>query len=300
MLAAPPSWVPWPRRAGLRAACALLLVCFGLQFLIPEPFAYLGVAYVVCVVLAARGHDRGRGLAVAGLALALMVAWTQIKDSDLGPGHYVTWGLAFVAVALLAATGSVRADDGRERSEARRREELELAGVATWELDVASGEMRWSDAYQALYGVDPRARLTTREAFRQIVAPTDRKLVTEAIDRVVEDRVTVEVRYRIIRPSDGAERVLRTHIRVLGQPGDPLRLIGTAQDVTDLVRVLTPRESEMLMLLAEGLSGEQIADRLVLSRATVRTHIQNAMVKLGVHTRGEAIASAIRSGEIGS
>jgi DNA-binding CsgD family transcriptional regulator len=76
--------------------------------------------------------------------------------------------------------------------------------------------------------------------------------------------------------------------------------VGTGQDVTDLVLVLSPRESEMLMLLAEGLSGEEIAARLVLSPATVRTHIQNAMVKLGAHTRGQAIAKALRAQEIGS
>jgi DNA-binding NarL/FixJ family response regulator len=62
--------------------------------------------------------------------------------------------------------------------------------------------------------------------------------------------------------------------------------------------VLSPRESEMLMLLAEGLSGEEIAEKLVLSPATVRTHVQNAMVKLGAHTRGQAIATALRAGEI--
>jgi DNA-binding NarL/FixJ family response regulator len=56
----------------------------------------------------------------------------------------------------------------------------------------------------------------------------------------------------------------------------------------------------MLMLLAEGLSGEEIGEKLVLSPATVRTHIQNAMVKLGAHTRGQAIATALRGGEIGS
>jgi DNA-binding NarL/FixJ family response regulator len=61
---------------------------------------------------------------------------------------------------------------------------------------------------------------------------------------------------------------------------------------------LTPREREVLALLAEGLSGEEAAEHLVLSPETVRTHIRNAMKKLEAHTRAGAVAQALRRGEI--
>ena len=61
---------------------------------------------------------------------------------------------------------------------------------------------------------------------------------------------------------------------------------------------LTPREREVLGLLADGLSGEEAAERLVLSPETVRTHIRNAMAKLEAHTRAGAVAQALRRGEI--
>jgi DNA-binding NarL/FixJ family response regulator len=57
---------------------------------------------------------------------------------------------------------------------------------------------------------------------------------------------------------------------------------------------LTPREREVLDLLAEGLSGEQIARRLYLSPETVRTHVRNAMEKLDARTRTHAVAIAVR------
>lgn len=63
-------------------------------------------------------------------------------------------------------------------------------------------------------------------------------------------------------------------------------------------RRLSVREADVLGLLAEGLTGEQIADQLVLSPETVRTHIRNAMVKLGARTRVHAIAMALRDGEL--
>ena len=52
-------------------------------------------------------------------------------------------------------------------------------------------------------------------------------------------------------------------------------------------------------MLAEGLSGAAIAERLVLSPETVRTHVRNAMDKLGASTRSQAVAVALEIGEIG-
>ncbi len=62
---------------------------------------------------------------------------------------------------------------------------------------------------------------------------------------------------------------------------------------------LSAREREVLGYLAEGLSGAAIAERLVLSPETVRTHVRNAMEKLGASTRSQAVALALESGVIG-
>ncbi|MEA2492230.1 MAG: hypothetical protein QOJ29_141 [Thermoleophilaceae bacterium] len=58
--------------------------------------------------------------------------------------------------------------------------------------------------------------------------------------------------------------------------------------------VLTPREREILALLAEGLHADEVGERLVISPLTVRTHIRNAKDKLGARTAGQAIAMAMR------
>lgn len=57
---------------------------------------------------------------------------------------------------------------------------------------------------------------------------------------------------------------------------------------------LTAREWEVIDLLAEGCTTEQIADRLVLAGETVRSHVKNILRKLGVSSRGEAVAEAQR------
>ena len=61
---------------------------------------------------------------------------------------------------------------------------------------------------------------------------------------------------------------------------------------------LTRREREILGHLAQGMSGAQIAAQLVLSPETVRTHVRNAMAKLGVSTRSQAVALALQREEI--
>ncbi|MBV9213080.1 MAG: response regulator transcription factor [Actinobacteria bacterium] len=80
---------------------------------------------------------------------------------------------------------------------------------------------------------------------------------------------------------------------------DPrLRPLLLARFTTDRIGVLSPREREVLDLLAQGLTGEQAATQLSLSPETIRTHVRNAMDKLEANTRVHAVAIALRQGEI--
>jgi two-component system, NarL family, nitrate/nitrite response regulator NarL len=61
---------------------------------------------------------------------------------------------------------------------------------------------------------------------------------------------------------------------------------------------LTPRQTEILQMLADGVPIPQIAEQLSVSRLTLRTHVQNILTRLGVHTKAEAVAVGIRHGKI--
>lgn len=62
--------------------------------------------------------------------------------------------------------------------------------------------------------------------------------------------------------------------------------------------LLTKREREIFDLLAQGMTGEEIATRLTLSPDTVRTHVRNGMEKLHKHTRTGAVVKALKAEEI--
>jgi len=71
---------------------------------------------------------------------------------------------------------------------------------------------------------------------------------------------------------------------------------GSASDATEALSALTPREVEVLRLIARGLDNTAIAQELCLTKRTVQNHISNIYGKLGVASRAEAVLLAIRNG----
>jgi len=89
-------------------------------------------------------------------------------------------------------------------------------------------------------------------------------------------------------------------VRIVASGGEYLDPVLGAAVIADWAKpeTLTARERDVLRLLAEGLSNDEIGGRLHISGATVRSHVRKAMAKLGARTRVEAVAKALRQAHI--
>jgi DNA-binding NarL/FixJ family response regulator len=116
----------------------------------------------------------------------------------------------------------------------------------------------------------------------------DRALLTEALD--------AGARGFVLKEAPLAD--LARAIELVGQGGtyvDPVLASYLASSkTTEKLRALTQREREVLRLLADGNSNEEIGKALFISPETVRTHVRKAMSKLDADTRTQAVATALR------
>ena len=107
--------------------------------------------------------------------------------------------------------------------------------------------------------------------------------------------VTAERLFDAVRVVAAGEALLAPAVtrRLIGEFA---RLRPAASAPSAAVAELTPRETEVLRLLAEGLSNPEIAGRLVITEETVKTHVSRVLHKLALRDRAQAVVFAYESG----
>ncbi len=102
----------------------------------------------------------------------------------------------------------------------------------------------------------------------------------------------------VVAPS--ATRRLLERFSVPASPTDQSQnpAAEAAQAGTTALPVLTPREVEVVRLVARGLSNSEIAEEFVLTEGTVKTHISNILTKLGLRDRVQIVVTAFTSGMV--
>lgn len=160
-------------------------------------------------------------------------------------------------------------------------------------LNRARGEIARAPCSEVLRGVGPDGRpvcgpdcpVARRVRSRALVEHFDL-----GVARPGGDRAWVNV--GALRPRTAWEPVVAVFFL------RPIRTPVPAEPAEALPPVdeLTPREHEVLRLLAGGMASRQLAAHLGISRTTVRNHIRSILAKLGVHSQAEAVACAFRRG----
>ncbi|MBS2031858.1 MAG: PAS domain-containing sensor histidine kinase [Deltaproteobacteria bacterium] len=143
-----------------------------------------------------------------------------------------------------------------------------LARLGSWEWDIRQDAVRWSEQMYRLYGYEPGEIPITFETYLNHVHPSDRDAVARVVQGAMAQRSEFENQERIQR-KDGSERVLRSCGRVfLDDAGQPVRMIGVCQDITEqqaaeaeLVRAredLEARVAQRTAELAEAVSSRDV------------------------------------------
>ena len=151
-------------------------------------------------------------------------------------------------------------------------------------------------------GVEATRRLRERDPAVKVVV-----LTTYADDRSVLDALRAGALGYLTKDAGAAEIQQALHRVAGGQAAlDPAVQRHLVEAIADGVPAgpapaplpdgLTPREAEVLTLIAAGLSNAEIAERLVVSEATVKSHVNHMLAKIGARDRAQAVGYAYRHG----
>ena len=186
--------------------------------------------YPVMQALATGEAQKGRTIGVKrpnGTTMWAVFSALPVKDA-------VTGEVKGALVTFLDITTRKRIEDELSRSRDLLRTAQKIANVGSWELDLASGLVHWTDQMYEIHGIadDSFRDGDAREAMR-FVHPDDVSAVRAYTDKVMKDGLPVPAEYRIVRP-DGSVRTIWGDGQVVhDDSGRPYKVIGAIQDVTE-------------------------------------------------------------------
>ena len=148
--------------------------------------------------------------------------------------------------------------DAAPRAAQRLAEVEALSGIGSWEWEIASDTLYWSDQLCHIYGVDPVGSLALGyDDFIGRVHPDDRDAVRAIVQGALEAKSVFEIEHRIVL-DDGSVRHIHSRGYVLvGDGGTPTRMLGSAQDVT-AARAAEAARAEEGRLLAAGQARDEV------------------------------------------
>ncbi|MDP1981942.1 MAG: diguanylate cyclase [Sulfuritalea sp.] len=139
----------------------------------------------------------------------------------------------------------MRTGEALARSEARLSEAQRIAQLGSWELDLTTNALTWSDEIFRIFEIDPKQFGASYEAFLAAIHAEDRERVNLAYTASLENRMPYEITHRLLLPDGTLKHVHECCETTYAPDGKPLRSTGTVQDVT--IRVLADekiKESE--------------------------------------------------------
>ncbi|MGV8943548.1 EAL domain-containing protein [Thermomonas sp.] len=173
--------------------------------------------------------------------------------------------LEFVSGQVAAAIERKQTQEALLESEARLEEAQRISHLGSWNWDLVTDALTWSDELCRIYGVEPGHQVASVDDWLSRLHPEDREAVNTSLRQAVEQRVPVSHEMRIIRPS-GEVRTLfdQSEVRVDKQ-GRAVKLVGACLDITDrkLEERLEKDRGVVLELVAHNKPMPEILARII-------------------------------------
>jgi PAS domain S-box-containing protein len=153
------------------------------------------------------------------------------------------FAVVVVSLLVLAATLAER-ESGRAalaQVAARLAEAQSIAHIGSWEWNIRSDAITWSDELYRIFGLEQGTAPLSYSPYLERVHPEDRARVDETVRQALADGQPFAVEHRVVR-LDGSERVVAGRGRALFDGDEPVSMVGTAQDVTEQRQVDRLRE----------------------------------------------------------
>ena len=181
---------------------------------------------------------RYRGEVVGALTLFMGRSGRRHSAVDVAFAQDVCSLAAPVVVNARLLEQQRAAGDALRQSEERLRMALAAGQVGIWDWNIPKNHVTWSEQIYALHDMAPGSFGGRMEDFAPLIHPDDAARVMTALDRALKQGEPYVVEYRF-RRADGSVRWLATHGYVTRNAADdPVRMIGTASDVTERVELL--------------------------------------------------------------
>ena len=144
-------------------------------------------------------------------------------------------GESVILSTMVDITARKQAEAELCESEHRLSRTQEIAHLGSWELDLESKRLFWSDEVYRIFGLQPQQFSATYEAFMGIVHPDDRAAVDAAYSSSVREcRDTYEIEHRVVRKSTGEIRTVHEKCEnIRDASGQIIRSVGMVQDITE-------------------------------------------------------------------
>jgi len=141
-------------------------------------------------------------------------------------------GIAFVIIFIAFAVRLLRYQQELKRAKHNLDEAQQLAGLGSWERDLATGKGYWSDNHYRLFRLPHRTPAPAMEEFFEMIHADYRDQARETVMEAIRSSSSYEIRYRMADDADKRVFLSRGKVICDGGNGKPLTLVGSVQDIT--------------------------------------------------------------------